>query len=79
MKAQDNNSPHPLTWITGIAIILFCTAGIAALAGVIPGSLSCPDSTEFINIDPPQAGAATTQAGSATSQHGAVTRARAPS
>lgn len=75
MKTQDHNSPHPLTWITGIAIILFCTTGIAALAGLFPNSLSCPG-MEFINADPPRAGAAATQAGAATGQPGAARFAR---
>lgn len=34
-----NNSPHPMAWIAGIALIVFCMAGIAAIFGWIPGSL----------------------------------------
>jgi outer membrane lipoprotein SlyB len=35
-------SPHPLIWVTGIAIILFCIAGLAALMGWIPTSIGGP-------------------------------------
>lgn len=37
--ASSNKSPHPLVWIVGIAVILFCIAGIAAVLGWIPNSL----------------------------------------
>lgn len=36
--AAPPKSPHLLAWITGIAVILFCVAGIAALMGWIPDS-----------------------------------------
>ena len=35
----DSKSPHLLMWIAGIAVILFSTAGIAAIMGWIPTSL----------------------------------------
>lgn len=33
------NTPHPLAWIAGIAVILFSAAGIAAIMGWIPASI----------------------------------------
>ncbi|MBI3524340.1 MAG: glycine zipper 2TM domain-containing protein [Betaproteobacteria bacterium] len=38
MQTVANKSPHVLTWIVGISVILFCVAGIAALMGWIPKS-----------------------------------------
>ena len=35
----DSKSPHLLMWIAGIAVILFSTAGIAAIMGWIPTSM----------------------------------------
>lgn len=35
---KANKSPHLLIWIAGIAVILFCAAGIAAIMGWIPTS-----------------------------------------
>lgn len=32
-------SPHPLAWVAGIAVILFCAAGFAAIMGWIPTSI----------------------------------------
>lgn len=40
--ASPNKSPHPLVWIVGIAVILFCIAGIAAVFGWIPDSMGEP-------------------------------------
>ena len=34
-----NKPLHPLVWTAGIAVIVFCLAGIAAVFGWIPGSL----------------------------------------
>jgi outer membrane lipoprotein SlyB len=42
MNTQVSKSPHPLAWIAGIAVILFSAAGIAAIMGWIPTSLSQP-------------------------------------
>lgn len=39
METQDNKFPNSLLWITGIAIILFCATGIAAIMGWIPTSM----------------------------------------
>lgn len=36
--STQSKSIHPLTWITGIAVILFSVAGIAAIMGWIPTS-----------------------------------------
>ncbi|MDB5809887.1 MAG: glycine zipper protein [Betaproteobacteria bacterium] len=36
---MQSKSIHPLTWITGIAVILFSVAGIAAIMGWIPTSM----------------------------------------
>ena len=38
MEMHVKKSPHPLWWITGIAVILFSAAGIAAIMGWIPTS-----------------------------------------
>ena len=38
METQAGKSLHPLMWIAGIALVVFCGAGIAALMGWIPGS-----------------------------------------
>jgi outer membrane lipoprotein SlyB len=42
MTTQTNKSPHPLLWITGIAVILLSAAGIAAIMGWIPTSTGTP-------------------------------------
>lgn len=42
MEVQANRSPHLLIWIAGIAVILFCAAGIAAIMGWIPTSIGHP-------------------------------------
>lgn len=36
---KTGQSPHPLAWIAGIAVILFCVAGFAAIMGWIPTSI----------------------------------------
>lgn len=43
MQTVTSKTPHPLIWVAGIAIILFCTAGIAALMGWLPSSTKTPD------------------------------------
>ena len=56
METQINKSPHPLMWIAGIAVILFSAAGIAAIMGWIPASMSHPnDSAALTNLEKPQA------------------------
>jgi outer membrane lipoprotein SlyB len=39
MNTQATKFPPAMMWITGIAIILFCIAGIAAIMGWIPTSM----------------------------------------
>lgn len=36
---KTRSDPHPLAWLSGIAIILFCGTGIAAIMGWIPTSM----------------------------------------
>ncbi len=40
METQATKSPSPLMWVAGIALIVFCGAGTAAIMGWIPSSLS---------------------------------------
>lgn len=42
MQTVVDKSPHLLTWVVGISVILFCVAGIAALMGWIPKSFGSP-------------------------------------
>lgn len=50
MNTQTVKSPHLLIWIAGIAVILFCAAGIAAIMGWIPTSMGrTSDNTEPVN------------------------------
>ena len=42
METQVNKFPNPLMWIVGVAITLFCAAGIAAIMGWIPASMGGP-------------------------------------
>jgi outer membrane lipoprotein SlyB len=44
--------PHPLMWATGMAIILFCVAGLAALMGWIPNSIGSPSGNAKITTAP---------------------------
>jgi outer membrane lipoprotein SlyB len=54
METQANKFPHPLIWIAGIAITVFCAAGVAAIMGWIPTSMGGPSD----NAATPQASAA---------------------
>ncbi len=45
---KTGQSPHPLAWVAGIAVILFCAAGFAAIMGWIPTSIG---STSEIEMD----------------------------
>ncbi len=57
METQVNKFPRPLIWTAGIAIILFCAAGIAAIMGWIPASMSYPgDDTAPAQREQAQAG-----------------------
>ena len=40
MNTNVNNSRQPLLWIVGVAIVLFCAAGIAAIMGWVPTSIA---------------------------------------
>ena len=40
MQTNIKPVPHLMMWITGIAVTLFCAAGIAAIMGWIPDSMS---------------------------------------
>ena len=49
MTTQTNQSPHLLMWIAAVAVTLFSAAGIAAIMGWIPTSMSrSSDNTEVI-------------------------------
>lgn len=39
---KTNRSPHMLMWLAGIAIILFCATGVAAMMGWLPTSIGRP-------------------------------------
>ena len=52
MTTQTDKSPHLLMWIAGIAVILFCAAGIAAIMGWIPTSMGRTSD----NIEPVKSG-----------------------
>lgn len=52
MDAPGNKFPNSLIWITGIAIILFCATGIAAIMGWIPTSMGrSGDDAALISAD----------------------------
>src|SRR5256885_851710 len=38
METSTNKSSNPMLWIAGIAITLFCAAGVGAIMGWIPTS-----------------------------------------
>jgi outer membrane lipoprotein SlyB len=42
METKTSNSPHPLLWIAGIALIVFCGAGVSAIMGWLPGTSADP-------------------------------------
>ena len=56
-------TPHPLVWIAGIAVILFCVAGFAAIMGWIPTSIGSPSEVELAAKE--QAAKKTAQSGTA--------------
>jgi outer membrane lipoprotein SlyB len=49
-----SKSPHPLMWVTGIAIILFCVAGLAAFMGWIPSSIGSTTDNATLAAAPAQ-------------------------
>lgn len=59
--AASNQSPHPLVWIAGIAVIVFCLVGVAAVFGWIPSSLG--GGTDGTAVGKPPAKVASAAAG----------------
>lgn len=58
-QAPASKSLHPLTWVAGIALILFSAAGIGAFMGWIPISIGKPgDDAVLTKHDLPRAGPA---------------------
>ena len=54
MDTQVNKFPRSLMWIVGIAIILFCAAGIAAIMGWISTSMGHSiDGAVLANLEKP--------------------------
>ena len=61
MDTQASKSSSPLMWVVGIAVLMFCAAGTAALMGWIPLSLSrTADGAAPPAAEKPSAGAAGT-------------------
>ncbi len=42
METQSRKPLHPLMWVGGVALVVFCGAGFAALMGWIPASTGTP-------------------------------------
>ena len=42
MKTVQKTPPHMLMWVAGIAVILFCGTGVAAMMGWLPSSIGQP-------------------------------------
>ena len=58
-QAPASKPLHPLTWVAGIALILFSAVGIGAFMGWIPTSMSKPgDDAVLTKLDKPKASAA---------------------
>ncbi len=56
METQASKSPHPLIWVAAIALIVFCGAGVAALMGWIPTSMSkSGEPAAIVSADIPRA------------------------
>lgn len=54
--ASPSRSPHPLIWVAGISLIVFCGLGIGAMAGWIPTSFGQPaDPAIAGKLDQPKA------------------------
>jgi outer membrane lipoprotein SlyB len=55
MNMQASKSFHPLAWVAGIALIVFCLAGIAAFMGWIPSSSGkAADEAALAKVEKPQ-------------------------
>lgn len=61
MQTQTTNSRNTMLWVVGIAIILFCGVGIAAIMGWIPTSMA-GGSSSVAATPTPKAAVATTAA-----------------
>jgi outer membrane lipoprotein SlyB len=48
MKTQENRSIHPLAWAAGITLIVFCSVGVGAFMGWIPGSEGKPGEPSLV-------------------------------
>ena len=58
MESQARKPLHPLMWIAGIVLIVFCGAGAAAFMGWIPGSASKPSEPGLTSkVEKPRAAA----------------------
>lgn len=58
METEVNKFPNSLIWVAGIAIILFCATGIAAIMGWIPTSIGHGNDDAALSSaqkDPPKA------------------------
>ena len=75
METQANKSPHTLFWIAGIAVTVFSAAGIAAIMGWIPTSISS-SSESVVVAKPPKTAAASTNTASAQAREDARAQAR---
>jgi outer membrane lipoprotein SlyB len=55
METQASKFPHPMMWIAGVAITVFCAAGVAAIMGWIPTSIGRPgDNAAAPQVSAPQ-------------------------
>ncbi len=52
-QTSTSKSPHPLIWVAAIALIVFCGAGVAALMGWIPTSMSKPEAPVLSKVETP--------------------------
>ncbi len=52
MEAKANNNSNPLMWVAGIAVIVFCGAGTAAIMGWIPTSLGRQEAPQVLAVAP---------------------------
>ena len=73
-EARASKSPHPLIWVTSIALILFSAVGIGAFMGWIPTSMGEPGDkvvleTPAANISTLAPAKARTRAHTAPAQH----------
>ena len=56
METQASKFPNPLIWIAGIAIVVFCATGTAAIMGWIPASIGgSAEHPALSNVEKPAA------------------------